>query len=354
MRNVVVPLLTMMSAGSLLMMSACSSDPNVGFTMKAVLDAETDGVRLHDGGLTANAAMAEQICIFDTLDAEVIGDIDLAGTETLLDAHNDLALARSDGQLHTVPASVQGDPLQSIAIDAIDGRLLDEGLVAVVRHEGVCAAMYDLPDQRLSYAIPGTQCAGDVDLAVDRATGTLWIADGATLTQLELNGDFVRHDGAMAGLVSFDASTGGVVVGERGGKWVQGVDRAGDVTWTRSLKGTLHDLSSVGDAGMDAIMVRETDGRGLLTLLDSADGEPGAVHPLPEVAELTFSNSGRDLALVLPDRVYIYDVDPDVRLWTTPASSRAEAVDPWVGPASASGAASTVLGVATAIVLIVD
>jgi hypothetical protein len=333
-------------------LGACSADSDVGFTLRAVLNAETDGVKLHDDGATGHAAMADQLCLFDLDHGAVLDDIDLArGHETLLDADGDRTLARVR-DLHVVPTD--GSDGVSFAVDALDARLLGDEVVAVVAVEDSCAATWLAAGvEPMGFVVPGMDCSGEVGFAVDRSDGAVWIADGRVLTRIDRTGAFVRHDVARADRVSWDASTRGVVVGAHGGDWVQGVTVDGDVAWSRTLDGRLADLDVAGDAGVSAIMLSEAAG-GALELVDSETGEPTAVHPLPSVAEMTFSNDGRDLALVLPDSVYLYDVDTDVTLWDTPSVSRAGEVNAWVGPGLVGGGAGTTLGVAIAVALLVD
>lgn len=336
----------------LFVLPACSSDPDVGFRLKAVLDAETDGVKLHDGGATGLAAMAEQICVFDVDQGGVLADQDLSsGHETLLDAHDGRALARSVGELHVLDA--QGAPVDTLGLDVMDARLAGDTIVAVVPVEGACAAAWLDEDETVAFVAPGTDCSTDIALAVDRRTGSAWIADGKVLAKVDRDGTVTRHEQARADLVAWDASTGGVVVGEIGGQWVQGVTAAGDVSWSRDLTGTLTDVDVAGDAGVVAVMSADGVG-GALELVDSLTGEPQARHPLPEPAELSFSSDGRDLGLVLGDRVYLYDVDTDVRLLDTPGVSAAAQLNNWVGPSVAGAGAGTTIIAGLAVALLMD
>lgn len=332
--------------------TGCSADGDVGFTLRATLDAETDGVRLHDDGATGHAAMADQLCLFDLDAGAVLGDVNIGdGHETLLDADAEHTLARLN-DLHVLDND--GSKGHSFALHPLDARLLGDEVVALVSHDDTCAVTWlSQGTTGAGFAVPDMTCDASVGFAVDRDDGAAWIADGAVLTRVDRSGHFTRHEGALADMVSWNASTGGVVVGARGGDWVQGVTRDGEVAWSRTLDGALVDLDAAGDAGVDAIMVTDPRG-GTLELVDSESGEPGAVHPLPDVAEMTFSNDGTDLALVVPDRVFLYDVETGMTLFDTPSVSHASEVNPWVGPGLVGGGASTTLGVAIAVALLVD
>jgi hypothetical protein len=337
---------------SIAALAGCSSDPSVGFTLLATLQADTDGVVMQDDAATADAAMADQICVIDVRDASVLIDADPGeGQEVLHDALGDRALAGVDGKLWSVDRS--GEMVEGLAVEALAARLTHDGTVALVAHEGVCLVAFERADSSTAWAVPGTDCTGDVGFDVDRNTGTAWIADGQAVATVDPSGEFSRWDGIGADTIDLDVRTGHALVGARGEAWVQSVSDAGSVAWTTGLDGALYDLGVAGDGGVAGVMVDDATG-GAFTLLETAEGARVAVHPLPEVASVAFSDNGASLGLGTDRDVYFYDVDVDVLMSDMPSSDNAADVNAWEGVGFAAGGAASVFGTAAAVALIVD
>ena len=349
------PFLTVLSLTTLAALTGCSSDGGVGFTLRAVLDAETDGVRLLDDGSTGHAAMIDQLCTFDVDAGEVTGDLDLGpGQEVLMDAEGGDTLARLGGELHRIDAA--GTETDRVGIEAIDARLVGDRIVALVDHDAGCTVAWvdSAREQTAAWAIPETDCSGAVAFDVDRRTGAAWLTDGSHVAQVTPDGTFTRVE-ADADLVVWDASTGGAVIGATGLGWVQGIDAQGTDAWTRSFDGSLSDLATAGSAGIIAVMMGESEG-GALELLDSADGDLTHRYRLPETADVAMSSSGRDMALVTDDRVFLYDVETDTSLVDTPSARGASREDTWLGVGRGTGTsgATAMVGTAIAVMAIVD
>lgn len=337
-----------------LLAGACASNSDVGFSLRAVLEAETQGVRLLDDGTTGHAAMMDQLCTFDVDNGGVLDDADLGeGQEVLLDATGELALARVGGTLHTVDAL--GQSVRTARMQALDARLYGNQTVALVDHVEGCAVAW-LGDEVTAWAVPDTTCGGNVAFDLDRTSGAAWVADGSSLTRVTPDGEFLRIDDVDADLLVWEPTTGGVVMGSRGEAWIQSVDGAGEVQWTRSLGGTLSDVDVARSASMVALMIEEGD-RGALEIVSADAGDLTHRYRLPETAELAFSSEGRDLALVTGERAYLYDVETDISLVDTPSTRGASQADPWLGMdvgAGGSNTATAVVGTAVAVLLIVD
>lgn len=337
-----------------LLAGACASDTDVGFSLRAVLDAETSGVRILDDGSIGHAAMIDQLCTFDVEAGSVIDDVDLgAGQEVLLDATGQTALAKVADSVHRVGPT--GEVESSLNLRALDARLYGSQTVALVEHPEGCAVAW-IDEQVNAWAVPGTSCLGDVGFDVDRGTGAAWLADGDSLTRISPDGQFTRIDDAGADLVVWDASTGGAIIGARGEGWVQAVRADGEATWTRSFDGGLTDLDTAGSAELVAVMAAQ-DGAGALEVVSAPSGDLTHRFRLPEPAGLAFSSEGRDLGLVTDDSVYLYDVETDLSLVDTPSRQGASRVDPWMGMQVGAGGSSTAtaaVGTAIAVLLIVD
>jgi len=337
------------------LLTGCASDTDMGFSLRAVLDARTDGVRLLDDGATGHAAMIDQLCTFDASVGDVTGDLDLGvGQEELLDASGDVALARLNDTLYRVRSD--GQVLDSVVLDARDARLVGEQSVALVAHDDGCAVAWLHDGQATAWAVPGTDCHDQVAFDVDRSTGTAWIADGEHLARLTPAGEFARFDDVGADLLAWDPSTGGVVLGAQRAGWVQAVDPAGEPLWTRRFEGGLTDVDTAGAASMVALMIREDDAGGALEIVGSETGELTHRYRLPHTADLAFSSQGHSLGLVTSDRVFLYDVETDVSLVDTPSSRGASRVDPWggIGVSAGGSTATAAVGTAIAVLLILD
>lgn len=305
---------------------ACSSDPEVRFTPISTLQSPTDGVVLLADGRTAQAGMADQICTLDLEGADVLADVDPTPFhERLLDADGERSLLLSDMGLIRLP---EGDVL---AEEALHARLVDGGVRIVVAHEGLCAVSNGAD----AVAIPGTNCDVPVEITVDRASGTVFIADGAALTAVFSDGSFTRRDHIDAERVAWDAASGAVILTE--GRTLSRLEADGTRSWSTELRGPVLDLEHSSQAGVVIALIEDPAGA-RLQVVDADSGDTVGEHPLPSEADVTLSESGDRLALATPDAVMFYEVRSDGRGLRLPEGEGG------VGRWSGLGAAGVVAG----------
>ncbi|TNE92089.1 MAG: hypothetical protein EP330_02745 [Deltaproteobacteria bacterium] len=327
------------------LLTACSADPGVGFTLVSTLPARTDGIAVADGSV-ASAAMDDQLCLLDVGDASVIGDTDLgAGTDRLLDAAGDSVLASQKG-LYRVSRAL-GEPEALGMPDPLDARLYADGAVAVYARDGACGLVWSTAPDAM-WLIPESHCDGEVALAVDRATGTAWLADGTRMARVGADGSYLVWP-ASADRLSFDPATGFVLAGRRGEAWIGAMDGAGVLVWDRSLPGVLVDVDATGWSGLYSLMLGDAGG-GLLEIGDTTSGQPVGEFALPDTADVTLSEDGTTMALARPDEVLFYRVDEDDGWLEAPSDDHAAAPEvsmAVVGASTAAGVLGTALLVAT-------
>ena len=285
----------------------CTSDPGVAFTAVSQINVATNGVVVRDGAM-ADAAMAEQVCVLDVQAGRALFDSDLGvGTERLLDAYGDRTLAALGDEVATLPRD--GGPVtESWAIDARDGRLIDNGVVLVSQADG-CAVTF-VEDTTASFRVPGLDCGGARAMAIDRRAGFVWLADGRSLARIDREGEFSRWDDVPADALSLDAA-GGLVLGALGDDWLQTITADGEPVWNVVLDGPLVDLEVAPGSGMAGVVVGESRGRSRLALVDVATGIDVGDHPLPTEVDVAFSGDGHTRALMHPEGVLFYDVEVD-------------------------------------------
>jgi hypothetical protein len=329
-------LLALVTAG------ACTSAPDqVDLDLRATLNARTHGVALHDNGL-ADAAMAGQICLVDTVTGDVLGDRDLTdGSESVLDARGDRALGLADGRLHQLSgADITAD--EDLGLHAADARLMDDGFAAIAPTDDACTVEFSASTGTSAWSVPGA-CGG---FAVDADGGAAWIADGTALTAVQPDGAMLSLPDAGVDTVEWDGADGLAIVASTAGSLVTGVDGAGEPAWTVEVRGTVHDLAT-SESGLVVASVEQPGGGGEIVVLDGADGTQLVSHLTPDVADVIISGDGLSIGLVTADQVHFYDLTPDARPMDAPTAEQTAGVD-------GAGAGWTVLWGAAAACVILD
>lgn len=318
-------------------LSAGCHAPEVAITERAVLDAPADEVSLHDGSGTADAAMADQICVLDTRAGEVLGDHDLGnGTDRLLDVFGTRALAVGDGALFDVDGTTL-EAVPAFGFDALAARHLDQGLVAMGRDANGCAVAWS---DGAAWAVPSVNCTAGASFAADRATGAVWIADGQALTAITADGHSYAFSEVNADRVLWNPASETLVLARAGESLLRAVTPDGQVAWGLDADGAVVDLELAEATGTLVVSVSNLHG-GEVLLLDANTGQQIASHPTPIAPRVSISRDGLSLALLTADAVHFYDVDPDAGLLASPTTAAVE---------DANGAAAgTVLGVPIAV-----
>lgn len=309
---------------SLVAASACSADQSVDLPLRSVLAAATDGVAVHDGARYADAGMIDAICLVDTKSALVVGDHDLLdGTERVFDAHRQTTLAGSGRQLFEIPTEGEARALP-LDVEAIDGRVLDDGVAILFAADEGCGVAFHGDAGTVAWGVAAT-CDDDVGFAVDRATGTAWIADGDSLVSVRADGEARRFEAADADLVAWDAADEVVVFASRGGDFVAALHPDGEIAWSVGVGGGVTDLGAAGGAGLVVVSVA-SDAGGEIVVLGGAAGEQIVSQITPVAPEVTFASDGLSLALATSDAVYFYDVDPYAHPMDTPTTEQMSSI----------------------------
>ena len=244
--------------------------------LRAELSARTAGVVLHDDGLSGAAAMADQVCLFDALAGEVIGDLELdGGNERLLDAWGPNALAATDTAAWQISRSIEGTPEQIQQIVALDGRLITDGVALLHSYEGRCAVTFDGASDSVSM-VTQLDCSGPVGFSADRASGTVFIADGTDVISLDRSGAFTAFQGANVNRITWNPIAENLVGARVGESTLHAWTLSGDALWEVALSGPLHDLDIAGDEGFVAIMTSSDSGAEFRMLDGNTGGPPPA------------------------------------------------------------------------------
>jgi hypothetical protein len=299
---------------------ACSSSSGVSMPMRSMMAKSTEGVVLHDGAVLGDAGMADWICVIDTQTGDVLGDQDLGlGTDTLLDAHGDIALAKSEGRLFTLDSATLV-PTPSMDIDAISGRVLDDGVAALFDQDG-CGVAFSRSEGDVAWSLGDRTCDATMGFAADRETGNAWLADGTSLTTVSPDGQVNTFGDVFADMVDWDAANGNAIIANSGDDMIRAVGIDGTVSWGVRVSGQVHDIAVAGGAGLVVASVTQSDG-GEIAILDGLSGEQLVSYRTPEIPTIEISSDGRSLALVTSDAVYFYDVNPDGSFMDTPTTEQ--------------------------------
>lgn len=327
--------------------------------LRAELTARTAGVVLHDDGLSGAAAMADQVCLFDALAGEVIGDLELdGGNERLLDAWGAHALAATNTAAWQISRSIEGTPEQIQQVQALDGRLIQSGVALLHSYEGHCAVTFNGEDDSVSM-VTQLDCTGSVGFSADRASGTVFIADGTDVISLDRTGAYTAFQGANVNRITWNPVAQNLVGARVGESTLHAWTVGGDALWKVPLSGPLYDLDIAGDEGFVAIMT-SSDSGGEFRMLDGTTGESVVEWPTPTLADVSVSADGGGLALTTEDIVYLYDVIASPTGLGLPSTDQAAALQPLMGEdgmittGTAVGAGASVVGTAALVALIAD
>lgn len=325
----------------LVLLTGCSAS-TVDLDLMSTLEAASRGVVVHDGGHLASVAMADQICQVDITTGAVVNDTDPSdATESLLDARGNMALALSDslfelplgGDVATVPFTVA----------PLDGRLTDTGVVALFADGDACGVARWDGAAATGFATDALGCGDGV--AMDTSADATWIADGARVGSVSIDGEVALYDVA-ADLVAWDAADALAVVSLRGSDRVRALTGDGHAAWEVQVAGTVEALDVAAAEGVVVVSLVDDNG-GRVLVLDGATGDALVEHLVPEVVGVAIADDGRSLALSTLTDVFFYSVDPHASPLDTPTTTQVE------GLAGVTGA-TAFIGTTLAVVAIVD
>jgi hypothetical protein len=155
--------------------------------------------------------------------------------------------------------------------------------------------------------VPDEACDGDADVAVDPASGDLFVTTDEGVLVLTSEG-FTLID-VRADLLAWDPWAGALYASMDGAKTVRAHELDGSLRWTSDLDGEVRDLSHLGDRAAAAVSTATSDGQGEIVVLDGATGDARLTELTPApAAELVAAAGGGVLGLVLADEVHFYDV----------------------------------------------
>lgn len=298
------------------MTAGCTSTNAIEMTLMSSMQSETRGVVLYDDGQRGHAAMQGTTCEFDTLNGWLISDHDLpTDSETMQDTYQGEVLGLSREGIHILEGATTFEQTDFDVVGVLESRMLDNGGVAsLIRHSsGECAARIDGNTLDLEPEI----CETYTSVTTDR-TQTLFVANGNEVLAIR-KGEATKFADNWD-LVVYDRTTDLVYVANRFSTDVGGYQTDGQLAWRSETQGEIHDMDDMGARGMLMLMTAdETGERGSLVVLDGWSGEKLAEHgtPSPET-DITLSEDGTTMAIVLPEEVYFYDVvdeddEPKVR-----------------------------------------
>lgn len=281
------------------MVGGCAP-PEIQMSHMSTLQSTTNGVVLHDNGQRGHAAMRGTTCEFDTLNGWIVEDHDLpTRSEDIQDALDGAVLGTSPKGVHFVHSRLDDELVAGV----VASRLLG-GVTATIRvdEDGTCIGTFG----PVTVELPAAACDPESDVAVDRVAEALIIATGGDVLAVDANG-FTVIDGG-ANLVVFDAVAERIYLARKGEREVWAIELDGSIAWTVELNGPVHAMSDMGIRGKIVAMIGE-EGRGTLVVMQGEDGLQVSEHPTPAPTdELTVSEDGTTLGVVLEAEVYFYDV----------------------------------------------
>ena len=310
------------------MAAGCTSTNAIEMTLMSSMQSETRGVVLYDDGQRGHAAMWGTTCEFDTLNGWLISDHDLpTEAEVMQDTYGGEVLGLSDEGIHILEGAVTFEQTDIGTRGVLESRLLSDGNVASLRIDqaGDCHAQIDGTTVDLEPEI----CETYTSVTTNR-TDTLYVANGNEVLAVRKGGATKFAD--AWDLVEYDATTDLVYVANRFDTRVGGLHPDGQTAWRSETKGGIRDMDDMGARGMLTLITEDEEGgRGLLVVLDGWTGEKIAEHGTPSSdTDITLSEDGTTLAIVLPEDVYFYDVvdeDDEPKVRQTLGSERPDFVD---------------------------
>jgi hypothetical protein len=288
-----------------LLAAACASENELRYT--ATLQAETNGVVLSDDGLDGFAAMSGTTCTIDVNWGCPIADQDLPTVdEAVVDHHGEVTLGVSEEGVHTIRGGLWDEGSDIPVAGIRTGRLADGGPVMLGGSLEDCW----IQQGDVRGGAPGAACDDGAHHAVDRATGTLFVAADQQLWALTA-GEPERSMGP-ADLIAWDAGVRRLYAASVGDTEIVALEPSGAVAWTEQTRDPIVDVAARGDLGEVLVLVERADGLGSL---ERRDGETGRVlgrSALPTAdGTLVASLNGVRVALVRDGEVSFFALETD-------------------------------------------
>lgn len=295
---------TILVAVTLALAAGCTSD--MAFEHRSMLDGRTRGVALEDDS-SARVGMFGNTCGIDVSSSAIRSDVDIAMNEDFVrDAFGGKVLVQGSDGLHIFDPVERGwswGPADAVlpGNDLVDGALTDVGTVGL---SGDCSVTWT-GDLTGSTQVSDAGCE-EASFSVDRETGTAYVGKDGVITAATLEGIVEVAEGDLA---VWDSAAEALYVADRGGLELRALEYDGAERWALVLEGGVVSMEVLGARGGVAVMVERTDGSGALLTIDGFTGEIHAAMDLPSAApEMTSSDSGRTLAVILPGQTHFFGI----------------------------------------------
>jgi hypothetical protein len=192
----------------------------------------------------------------------------------------------------------RGDSVVTIPADGVlDARLVDGGFAALV-DDGAC---------RVEFSDGASVALGDcavTSMTADHASGEVFLAGRDGIVRVG-RGD-ARDLGAGGAVLAWDDTLAQLVVSDGGTITV--MDRDGDVRWSAEVDGVVRAVHAMGRFSAVAAMVENPNGTGSIAFFDGDTGAQRSEGRIPSIADMTISDDGGRLALILDDTTHFYAV----------------------------------------------
>lgn len=293
---------------ALLVATGCTTD-QVSFTHASELQTQARGVALLDDADVAQVGMSANTCEVQTSSGVIGADSDVAVGEddNVQDAVGSNTVVVGTAGIYVIDRNFGGIGEPQVRLSNVaQSRLLSDGtVVALHGTESTCAVDWQ-GGGRVDIA---GGCGGT--LAVDRATGKTFVANGAGLTIVDPSGASLTVEGAFD-LVAYDETADLVYAGTLGDSEVRALDTNGVVQWASDLGGSITAIDDMGPTGAVAVTFDNgnTESSGNLVVLDVSTGDQISNIPLPSAPnQVLVGNNGASMAMVLEREVHFFAVD---------------------------------------------
>ncbi|NCG17602.1 MAG: hypothetical protein GWP91_01115 [Rhodobacterales bacterium] len=284
-----------------LMATGCTTENELRYTSS--LEADTNGVALSDDGLQAHAAMSGTTCVIDTSWGCPTADEDLpTDDERVGDHYLGQTLSTTVDGVYVVRDGTWDTSSDRPMTGVRKASLTDYGQNVVREDADGCWFIRDL-DVPVSAA--DGACSDDAQFAVNRETGTLYVASahglwsmGDTVSQLSKKADL---------LIAHDRFLDQLYVAEKGSDALQALSPLGDQKWAVTTGGPITALAARGTWGEVLVMVETLDGMGSLERRDGETGKLRGDSRVPESdGDIVVSDGGWTVGLIQPGFVHFY------------------------------------------------
>jgi len=280
----------------------------LGFQFQSELPVDAAGLALSESGSVAHAGLGQVACDVLPHSAVIAADYYDPGDDTVSDGGwfngAEVFVTFTPGRVNIHPVG-SGSTSDSFGVDAVtDARLTDDGFVAMSRSfTGCMIGWYDSQgalDDATVFGSQGASCDGS--LAVDRATGTVWVGSPEGVLEIDPAG-ITLVDSTPSAQVAFE---GGLYIGGADGL-LRSLAVDGSAGWVSQLDGPIEALAVDPTQGVLFAAVDSFERR--LIAIDSADAIVlGGISYSASAQGIALSGSGYRLALDTSSGVEFYNL----------------------------------------------